>query len=352
VNAHGSPSSSWHDTTAETLQTASVGAGTKAEGTEVAVCTGVSTGPGVIAGAIGIVGVPIDGDGRGSTSLVLGEEVIEGPALSVGDEDIVGVPAEGSVCVGGMGKGSTPLMVGDSVLSDVGTSPGTLVEGASVAMPVGGASTGVPRGELVVSIGSSVGVCIGNCVGVFDGGSDVSGEDTGADTGLFVGEEVIEGLDGSSENIGADVAGLGNGSTALVVGDAVKETDGKDGKTGPMDETGGEVSGADTAGEGVVCSGGTTGVWLGARLPVMNRLTSSSMHGIPLGTSAATTAVVSIIASRHTSIITSSRMTTISPGPKGFAVTISPVKSYETPFSTPIKPMTSTASTALRFITL
>jgi hypothetical protein len=109
-----------------------------------------------------------------------------------------------------------------------------------------------------------------------------------------------------------------------------------------------EVGGKVTVGENVMIGDGA----LGVRLPVTNMFISSSMQGIPLGISAATTAVVSIMASRQASIITSSRMTTISLGSKGFAATTSFVKSLDTPLMTADKPMISIAPIVFKFLTV
>lgn len=158
---------------------------------------------------------------------------------------------------------------------------------------------------------------------------------------------------------GAGVVGVGNGSTPVEVGDEVKENGGKEGKKGANEEPGVLVGEGVTVGNGVVVGDGVIvgdGEVVGVitpppETPVMNRLTSSSIQGIPPGTSAATTAVVSILASKQTSIVVSSRMTMMSPGPNGFAAIASRVKSAGSSFRTLINPRMSMTSTVFKLVT-
>jgi hypothetical protein len=107
-------------------------------------------------------------------------------------------------------------------------------------------------------------------VGALDGGSDASGEDTGANGGFRVGDfvgDVVGEADDSEEGIGADVAEVGDGSTALIEGDAVKDTGRFVGKKVVV-ALGVEAGGTETVGKAVMVADGLVG--LGARLPVAN----------------------------------------------------------------------------------
>jgi hypothetical protein len=239
--------------------------------------------------------------------------------------------------VGKVGKGSTPLIVGASVSEEEGNSPTPLIEGVSDI------TTGAMDGAFV---GAGVGVVVGVPVGSLVG--DLVGVSVGGSVGAARGASV-------------SVPDVGNGSIPADVGVAVSDTGGRDGKNGGVeDEAGFGVAVGDgvMVGEGVTVGAGetegadeTVGVIAPARFPVKNRLIASSMQGMPPGTSAATTATVSMAASKHTSSMISSRMTMISPGPNGFAALASCVKSAGTPSRNRINPIMSMTSTVFRLVT-